>query len=120
MIKGLQVFARMGTVCPCHPALRLSAGFRSAHSARASTQGHQEQESEGYLLFIIKCPSETKFVSFSIVASVRETCADWIRGTEPHDDPVSKGKKDPENGFDIQVLRMKAGMYARTSKYSSY
>ena len=24
--------------------------------------------------------------------SVRETCADWIRGIEPHDDPALKGK----------------------------
>ena len=23
--------------------------------------------------------------------SVRETCADWIRGIEPHDDPALKG-----------------------------
>ena len=24
--------------------------------------------------------------------SVRETCADWIRGIEPHDDPALKGR----------------------------
>ena len=33
--------------------------------------------------------------------SVRETCADWIRGIEPHDDPALKGNKqitlDPRN-----------------------
>ena len=27
----------------------------------------------------------------SIIMSVRETCADWIRGIEPHDDPALKG-----------------------------
>ena len=27
----------------------------------------------------------------SIIVSVRETCADWIRGIEPHDDPALKG-----------------------------
>ena len=45
----------------------------------------------------------------SILVSVRETCADWIRGTEPHDDPVLKGKKDPETGFEIKVPRRNVG-----------
>jgi len=45
----------------------------------------------------------------SIIVSVRETCADWIRGTEPQDDPATKGKKDPDNGFDIQVPRRNVG-----------
>merc|ERR1719489_725945 len=31
-----------------------------------------------------------------IILSVRETCADWIRGIEPHDDPALKGKKDEQ------------------------
>ena len=35
--------------------------------------------------------------------SVRETCAEWQRGIEPHDDPALKGKKDPDTGFDIKV-----------------
>ena len=36
--------------------------------------------------------------------SVRETCAEWQRGIEPHDDPALKGKKDPDTGFDIKVI----------------
>ena len=35
--------------------------------------------------------------------SVRETCAEWQRGIEPHDDPALKGKKDPDSGYDIKV-----------------
>ena len=35
--------------------------------------------------------------------SVRETCADWIRGIEPHDDPALKGKRDPDGGYDLKV-----------------
>ncbi|KAG1699375.1 Cytoplasmic FMR1-interacting protein [Nymphon striatum] len=45
----------------------------------------------------------------SIIMSVRETCADWLRGIEPHDDPVLKGKKDPDAGFDIKVPRRNVG-----------
>jgi len=39
----------------------------------------------------------------SILVSVRETCADWIRGVEPHDDPALKGKRDPDGGYDLKV-----------------
>ena len=72
---------------------------------------------------------------FSIIMSVRETCADWIRGIEPHDDPalkgimrlispdlkylynyssykflsISSGKRDPEGGFDLKVPRRNVG-----------
>lgn len=46
---------------------------------------------------------------YSIILSVRETCADWLRGTEPQDDPALKGKKDPENGFEIKVPRRNVG-----------
>ena len=45
----------------------------------------------------------------SIVMSVRETCADWLRGVEPQDDPVLRGKKDPEEGFHIKVPRRNVG-----------
>ena len=41
--------------------------------------------------------------------SVRETCADWIRGIEPHDDPALKGKRDPEGGYDSKVPRRNVG-----------
>ena len=40
----------------------------------------------------------------SIIMSVRETCAEWQRGIEPHDDPALKGKKDPDQGYDIKVI----------------
>ena len=41
--------------------------------------------------------------------SVRDTCADWIRGIEPQDDPALRGKKDPESGFEIKVPRRNVG-----------
>lgn len=40
--------------------------------------------------------------------SVRETCADWLRGVEPHDDPALKGKKDSDD-FHIRVPRRNVG-----------
>ncbi|XP_039270661.1 cytoplasmic FMR1-interacting protein 2-like [Styela clava] len=45
----------------------------------------------------------------SIVSSVRETCADWIRGFEPPNDPALKGEKDPKTGFHIDVPRRNVG-----------
>ncbi|GFR33631.1 cytoplasmic FMR1-interacting protein [Trichonephila clavata] len=45
----------------------------------------------------------------SIILSVRETCADWLKGSEPEEDPALKGKKDPENGFEIKVPRRNVG-----------
>lgn len=48
-------------------------------------------------------------VVFSILMSVRETCADWQRGVEPQADPALKGKKDPDNGFGIKVPRRNVG-----------
>lgn len=45
----------------------------------------------------------------SIIMSVRETCADWQKGSEPADDPVLKGKKDPDSGFKISVPRLNVG-----------
>jgi hypothetical protein len=44
----------------------------------------------------------------SIIQAVRETCADWLRGVEPVDDPVLKGKKDDES-FRIKVPRRNVG-----------
>ena len=44
----------------------------------------------------------------SIIVSVRETCADWLRGVEPHDDPALKGKKDSDD-FHIRVPRRNVG-----------
>ncbi|KAL5012104.1 hypothetical protein ScPMuIL_010655 [Solemya velum] len=51
-----------------------------------------------------------------IIMSVRDTCVDWIRGVEPTDDPATKGKKDPENGFSINVPRRNVGP-SRTQLY---
>ena len=45
----------------------------------------------------------------SIIMSVRETCAEWQRGIEPHDDPALTGKKDPGTGFEIKVPRRNVG-----------
>lgn len=45
----------------------------------------------------------------SIIMSVRETSADWINGSEPIQDPALKGKKDPDNGFPINVPRLNVG-----------
>jgi len=45
----------------------------------------------------------------SIISSVRETCADWIQGFEPPNDPAIKGEKDPKTGFHIDVPRRNVG-----------
>lgn len=44
-----------------------------------------------------------------IIMSVRDTCVDWLRGTEPPDDPALRGKKDPDEGFFIKVPRRNVG-----------
>ena len=41
--------------------------------------------------------------------SVRETCADWWKGAEPRDDPVLKGKRDPNDGYHIKIPRRNVG-----------
>lgn len=41
--------------------------------------------------------------------SVRETCADWLRGVEPQDDPALRGKKDEDQNFHIKVPRRNVG-----------
>lgn len=47
-----------------------------------------------------------------ILVSVRETSADWLKGVEPQEDPALKGKKDPDNGFEIKVNRRNVGEWA--------
>jgi len=44
---------------------------------------------------------------YSIIVAVRETCADWLRGIEPQDDPALRGKKDEE--FHMKVPRRNVG-----------
>lgn len=53
--------------------------------------------------------SLTNKIFFSILVSVRETCADWQGGMEPQDDPALKGKKDQDNGFKLKVPRRTVG-----------
>jgi len=45
---------------------------------------------------------------FSIIVAVRETCADWLRGIEPQDDPALRGKKD-DDSFHMKVPRRNVG-----------
>ena len=42
---------------------------------------------------------------FSIIVSVRETCADWLRGVEPQEDPALRGKKD-DDSFHSQKIKV--------------
>lgn len=46
---------------------------------------------------------------YSILVSVRESCADWIRNYKPEEDPAMKGKKDPDSGFDIKIPKRVVG-----------
>lgn len=55
--------------------------------------------------------SQYSFFVYSIIVSVRETCADWQRGVEPSADPALRGKKDPDTGFGIKVPRRNVGEY---------
>jgi cytoplasmic FMR1 interacting protein len=47
---------------------------------------------------------------FRILLAVRDTCADWLKGVEPQDDPATKGKKE-DNGFHIKVLLLHRYMF---------
>jgi len=47
-------------------------------------------------------------VVFSVIVAVRETCADWLRGIEPQDDPALRGKKD-DDSFHMKVPRRNVG-----------
>lgn len=97
MIKGLQVLmARMETV------------FTDA------IRRNVYQELQDFVQLILREPlrkatKNKKDLIRSIIMSVRETCADWIRGIEPHDDPALKGKRDPEGGYDLKVPRRNVG-----------
>ncbi|XP_022241956.1 cytoplasmic FMR1-interacting protein-like [Limulus polyphemus] len=97
MIKGLQVLmSRMETV------------FTDA------IRRHIYAELQDFIQLTLREPlrkaiKNKKDLIRSIILSVRETCADWARGVEPPDDPALKGKKDPENGFDIKVPRRNVG-----------
>ncbi|XP_067136857.1 cytoplasmic FMR1-interacting protein isoform X6 [Centruroides vittatus] len=98
MIKGLQVLmSRMETVFT--DAIR--------RHVYAELQEFVQKTLRDPLRKTIK---NKKDLIRSIFVSVRETCADWMRGIEPQDDPALKGKKDPENGpFEIKVPRRNVG-----------
>ena len=98
MIKGLQVLmARMETVFT--DAIR--------RNVYQELQDFVQRDLREPLRKSIK---NKKDLIRSILSSVRETCADWIRGIEPHDDPALKGKKDdPDKGFDLKVPRRNVG-----------
>ena len=97
MIKGLQVLmARMETV------------FTDA------IRRNVYQELQDFVQLTLREPlrkaiKNKKDLIRSILVSVRETCADWIRGIEPHDDPALKGKRDPDGGYDLKVPRRNVG-----------
>ena len=48
-------------------------------------------------------------IYYRIIMSVKNTCVDWLRGVEPHEDPAMRGKKDPDEGFFIKVPRRNVG-----------
>ncbi|KAJ8936438.1 hypothetical protein NQ318_015584 [Aromia moschata] len=97
MIKGLQVLmARMETVFT--DAIR-----RNIYA-----------ELQDFVQVILREPlrkaiKNKKDLIRSIIMSVRETCADWPRQFQPDQDPVLKGKKDPDTGFVIKVPRRNVG-----------
>jgi len=97
MIKGLQVLmARMETV--------FTDSIR--RSIYAELQDFVQLELRDPLR---KATKTKKDLIRSIIMSVRETCAEWQRGIEPHDDPALSGKRDPVQGFDIKVPRRNVG-----------
>ncbi|XP_021955004.1 cytoplasmic FMR1-interacting protein isoform X2 [Folsomia candida] len=97
MIKGLQVLmSRMETVFS--EAIR-----RSIYS-----------KLQNFVQSILREPlrkavKNKKDLIRSILVSVRESCADWIRSYKPEEDPAMKGKKDPENGYDIKIAKRCVG-----------
>lgn len=97
MVKGLQVLmSRMETV------------FTDA------VRRHVYYELQGFVQHTLREPlrkavKNKRDLVRSIIMSVRETCADWKRGTEPNEDPALRGKKDPDNGFDISAPRRNVG-----------
>ncbi|XP_064636208.1 cytoplasmic FMR1-interacting protein-like isoform X2 [Lineus longissimus] len=97
MIKGLQLLMH-----------RMEAVFIEAISRNIFT------ELQSFVQVTLRDPlrkavKKQKEVVRSIITSVRDTCADWFRGVEPHDDPALKGQKDPSDGYQIRVPRRKVG-----------
>ncbi|XP_067662939.1 cytoplasmic FMR1-interacting protein-like [Haliotis asinina] len=97
MIKGLQLLmARMESV------------FMDA------IRRHIYTELQDFVQLILREPLRKSIkkkndVIKVIIMSVRDTCADWLRGVEPQEDPALRGKKDPDDGFHIKVPRRNVG-----------
>ncbi|XP_059150444.1 cytoplasmic FMR1-interacting protein-like isoform X1 [Physella acuta] len=97
MIKGLQLLmARMETIFMDAIRRHIYAELQEfvQHFLREPLRKATKKKSE-----IIRV----------IIMSVRDTCVDWYRGSEPPDDPALSGKKDPPDGFPIKVPRRNVG-----------
>ncbi|XP_003737710.1 cytoplasmic FMR1-interacting protein [Galendromus occidentalis] len=95
MIKGLQVLmSRMETVFT--DAARRHVYFELQQFVQLNLREP-----------LRKAVKNKKEVIRSIIQSVRETCADWMRGYEPSEDPALKGKKDAE--YEIKAPRRNVG-----------
>ncbi|XP_052793301.1 cytoplasmic FMR1-interacting protein-like isoform X3 [Mya arenaria] len=97
MIKGLQLLM-----------LRMESVFMDA------IRRHIYAELQDFVQLVLRDPvrkaiKKKNDVIKVIVMSVRNTCVDWLRGVEPNEDPAMKGKKDPEEGFQIKVPRRNVG-----------
>ncbi|XP_070552583.1 cytoplasmic FMR1-interacting protein 2-like isoform X2 [Ptychodera flava] len=97
MIKGLQVLM-----------VRMESIFNEAilRTIYAEIQDFVQLELRDPMRQSIK--KKKKLVE-SYIKSVRETCADWLRGVEPHDDPALRGEKDPKSGYNVHVPRRTVG-----------
>jgi cytoplasmic FMR1 interacting protein len=93
MIKGLQLLM-----------LRMESFFMDAIRSHiyAEVQDFVQVQLREPLRKSIKNKRE---VIRSIIVSVRETCADWLRGVEPQEDPALRGKKDDDN-FHSQKIKV--------------
>jgi cytoplasmic FMR1 interacting protein len=116
MIKGLQVLmARMETVFTeavrRHVYARLQTFIQVAlrEPLRKAVKNKKDLIKRYDYLNSLERPANQESQFFSILVSVRETCADWPRGYKSDDDPAMKGKKDPDNGVDIKVPKRNVG-----------
>ncbi|XP_052277863.1 cytoplasmic FMR1-interacting protein-like [Dreissena polymorpha] len=97
MIKGLQLLM-----------LRMESVFMDA------IRRHIYAELQDFVQLVLRDPvrkaiKKKNDVTKVILVAVRETCVDWLRGVEPQGDPAMRGKKDPDEGFLIQVPRRNVG-----------
>ncbi|XP_052277859.1 cytoplasmic FMR1-interacting protein-like isoform X1 [Dreissena polymorpha] len=97
MIKGLQLLM-----------LRMESVFMDA------IRRHIYAELQDFVQLVLRDPvrkaiKKKNDVIKVIVMAVRNTCVDWLRGVEPQEDPAMKGKKDPDDGFQIKVPRRNVG-----------